>query len=100
MHAIPGGLKNAIDWLVSGDAIIDKPVVLVHASHRGEDMLSALRLVLRTVTPNFNEQLFIRFSLLSKSPDEVCTFLQTPENSRQILDFLAAFEAGIRGLPT
>lgn len=31
VRAIPGGLKNSIDWLVSGKAIVNKPVVLVHA---------------------------------------------------------------------
>jgi len=45
IRGIPGGLKNAIDWLVSGDQIIGKPIALVHASHRGDDMLVALRKV-------------------------------------------------------
>ena len=39
VHSLPGGLKNAIDWLVSGDQVVGKPIALVHASHRGDDML-------------------------------------------------------------
>src|SRR4051812_44978909 len=39
VRSIPGGLKNAIDWLVSGDQVIGKPIALVHASHPGDDML-------------------------------------------------------------
>ena len=50
VRGIPGGLKNAIDWLVSGDQIVGRPIALVHASHRGEDMLQALRAVLSTVS--------------------------------------------------
>ena len=31
-HQIPGVLKNALDWLVSSDAIVDKPTVVISAS--------------------------------------------------------------------
>lgn len=34
IRSIPSGLKNAIDWLVSRDEVIGKPIVLAHASHR------------------------------------------------------------------
>lgn len=53
IRCIPGGLKNAIDWMVSRTEIIDKPIVLVHASSRGDDMLVSLRRVLSTVSSNF-----------------------------------------------
>ena len=33
-HGVPGGLKNALDWLVSRDAAVGKPAMLVHASPR------------------------------------------------------------------
>lgn len=92
VHAIPGGPKNVIDWLVSGKAVINKPVVLVHTSHRGEDMVSSLRLVLTTVTWNFNEQLFRQFPLMSKSPAEALAFLTTDDNIQKIQIFIAEFE--------
>jgi NAD(P)H-dependent FMN reductase len=50
VRALPGGFKNAVDWLVSRDEIIVKPIALIHASHRGDDMLEQLRLVLGTVS--------------------------------------------------
>ncbi|OEC91184.1 NADPH-dependent FMN reductase, partial [Acinetobacter sp. YK3] len=62
IRAIPGGLKNAIDWMVSRIEIIDKPIALVHASIRGDDMLNSLRRVLSTVSGNFFEYIFLRFS--------------------------------------
>lgn len=60
-RAIPGGLKNAIDWLVSREELVNKPIALVHASHRGDDMLDSLRLVLNTVTENSTRPLSCDF---------------------------------------
>lgn len=91
VRAIPGGLKNAIDWLVSGDEIIGKPIVLAHASHRGADMLAALRLVLATVTQRFCPDLFLQFPLMSKSPEQVREFLQAKDCVQQIEMFLREF---------
>lgn len=95
VRGIPGGLKNALDWLVSGDEIISKPLVLIHASHRGDDMLEALRLVLRTVTTGFNEDLFLRFALVKKSPNEVRAFFAVPENGGALHRFLLDFATSL-----
>lgn len=71
VRAIPGGMKNAIDWLVSGEAIIGKPIMLAHASHRGDDMLAALRVVLATVSSGFREEIFLRTPLVNKTQAEI-----------------------------
>jgi len=34
-HGVPGSLKNALDWLVSDGALVDKPVALINASPIG-----------------------------------------------------------------
>lgn len=94
-RAIPGGLKNAIDWLVSGEEIISKPLVLTHASHRGDDMLLSLRLVLATVSQQFNADLFLQFPLMSKSPEEVRQVLQDENNGTKIAAFLTEFVSQI-----
>lgn len=91
VRAIPGGLKNAIDWLVSRDEIIDKPIVLMHASHRGDDMLAQIRLVLSTVSTRFCEDLFLRFELMNKSPAEIESHLNLPAHSRAIAGFVGEF---------
>ncbi|CQR45019.1 conserved hypothetical protein [Thiomonas sp. CB3] len=96
VRAIPGGLKNAIDWMVSRDEIINKPIVLVHASHRGDDMLTSLRLVLSTVSNKFLEHLFLRFHLIGKSPEEVEEYLRVPEHESQISTFLSNFIAAVQ----
>jgi len=95
IRAIPGGLKNAIDWMVSRFEIIDKPIVLVHASHRGDDMLTSLRLVLSTVSSNFLEHLFLRIPLIGKTPEEISKFLRLPEHDSQIKSFLLNFAATV-----
>lgn len=95
IRAIPGGLKNAIDWMVSRFEVIGKPIVLVHASHRGDDMLASLRMVLSTLSNNFLEHLFLRVPLIGKSPEEVVNFLYLPENESQIRSFLLKFAAAV-----
>ncbi len=91
VRAIPGGLKNAIDWLVSRDEIISKPVALVHASHRGDDMLASLRIVLATVTDHFAEKIFLRIPLSSTSQNEAEFELSRQENVTAIDEFLERF---------
>jgi len=49
-HGISGVLKNALDWLVSFEGFIDKPVVLVNASPRAHHAYEALREVLKTMS--------------------------------------------------
>lgn len=96
VHAIPGGLKNAIDWLVSGDVIIGKPVALIHGSHRGEDMLASLRLVLGTVTSQFMPDIFLRLPLISKTPKQVREDLSKGDMPAALRCYLDEFIAAIR----
>lgn len=79
-RGIPGGLKNAIDWLVSGDLVIAKPIALVHASHRGDDMLASLRLVLSTISSRFNEELFLRLPFMKMEPEAIADAVRQPVN--------------------
>lgn len=98
IHAIPGGLKNAIDWLVSREEIIDKPIALIHASHGGEDVLYSLRLILHTVSQRFNEDNFVRFLLRSKTPEEIQDFFTAPEEQQRVTRFLERFRLDIEDL--
>jgi chromate reductase, NAD(P)H dehydrogenase (quinone) len=81
-------LKNAIDWLVSREEIVDKPIALMHASHGGHEMLDHLRLVLSTVSQKFSQDLFLQFRLRSLSKEEISLRLAEPENQQMILNFL------------
>lgn len=92
VRAIPGGLKNAIDWLVSRDEIIRKPIALAHASHRGDDMLNSLRTVLATVSENFSESCFLRIPLVSQTADEMGTTVSKDENAAAIRTFVDSYK--------
>jgi NAD(P)H-dependent FMN reductase len=87
VRAIPGGLKNAIDWLVSRDEIIEKPIALMHASHRGDDMLEQLRLVLSTVSQKFAPDVFVRFEFMKLSPDEIEQQMAMPSHRADVVRF-------------
>nr|WP_198984686.1 NADPH-dependent FMN reductase [Herbaspirillum sp. ASV7] len=88
VRAIPGGMKNLIDWMVSRAEIIHKPIALVHASHRGADMLASMRLVLSTVSSRFLEQHFLSLPLVGKSPEEVRVALGQAGVRTQVIQFL------------
>jgi len=49
-HGLPGTLKNALDWLVSGPEIIHKPIVLLNASPRSTHAQASLAETLRTMS--------------------------------------------------
>jgi len=88
---IPGGLKNAIDWLVCGDQIIGKPIALARASHRGDHMLVALHKVLSTISSNFNEELFFRLPVMMETPEAIQEILKVAENRQRVEAFLRDF---------
>ncbi|WP_049731763.1 NADPH-dependent FMN reductase [Rhizobium ecuadorense] len=91
VRSIPGGLKNAIDWLVSGEQIVHKPVALLHASHRGDDMLAGLRTILATITDRFAEDIFLRLPLMKLEPAEVLRAVEMGANRSRVQAYLQAF---------
>jgi chromate reductase, NAD(P)H dehydrogenase (quinone) len=93
VRALPGGFKNAIDWMVSRDEIASKPIALLHASHRGHDMLHSLRLVFGTVSSQFAGDIFESFNLVSKTPDEIAGICSEPDHVARIQSYLSRFAA-------
>ncbi len=51
-HGVPGTLKNALDWLVSGSEIPYKPIGLLNASPRSTHAMASLAETLRTMSAN------------------------------------------------
>lgn len=95
VHALPGAFKNALDWLVSRPELIGKPIALLHASSRGDDVLADLRRVLATVSDRFAPDVFARFALTKQPPAQVAETMAQPEHRAALLTFLAAFAAHI-----
>ncbi len=52
---MPGSLKNALDWLVSGPEMIAKPVGLLNPSPRATHAQAALAETLRTMSARLVE---------------------------------------------
>jgi len=91
IRSIPGGLKNSIDWLVSRNEIIKKPIALVHASHRGGDVLKSLRRVLSTVSEHFTADVFLQLPLIGMSQAEVKQEVNSAKYKPKINEFLIQF---------
>ena len=49
-HGVPGSLKNALDWLVSGPEMVGKPLGLLNASSRSTHAHAQLEETLRTMS--------------------------------------------------
>jgi chromate reductase len=95
VRSIPGGLKNAIDWMVSRYEIIGKPIALAHASHRGDEMLASLRVVLGTVSDGFLPHVFLRVPLVGRSVGDIATLTREPDCASQIKAFLSDLAVAI-----
>ncbi|WRY34009.1 NAD(P)H-dependent oxidoreductase [Thioclava litoralis] len=95
VRSIPGGLNNAIDWLVSREELIHKHIALMHASHRGDDMLAQLRLVLATVSSGFLPEVFLKLELLHIPQPEIETRLSQDKQRHDMENDLNRFSAAI-----
>ncbi len=72
-HQIPGVLKNALDWLVSSDAIVAKPTVVISASTSamgGDKAHAQLVALLKVISQNVLEEASLVVSKVNKKIDE------------------------------
>jgi NAD(P)H-dependent FMN reductase len=83
-HGISGVMKNALDWLVSFEGTVNKPIALINTSPRAHHAYDALREVLRTMSTHLIEDASLSIPLLGKhntydsmrSDPAVCNFVQ------------------------
>ncbi len=62
-HGVPGALKNALDWLVSGPDVPGLPVAVVNATTRAHIAHASLIETLRTMSADVVEAASIRLPL-------------------------------------
>ncbi len=91
VHGIPGGLKNALDWLVSRPEIVHKPILLLHASHRGDLALGALSDVMATLSSRFSTDPILRVPLIGRSPEQVRSLTTSGEYKKRLVATLNSF---------
>ncbi|WP_027059381.1 NADPH-dependent FMN reductase [Mesorhizobium loti] len=94
-HGVPGGLKNALDWLVSRDAAVGKPAMPVHASPRSLYARAALAEIMRTMSFALYDG-GLEIALLGKKAVEVEGILAEEANVLAMRNALAAFADFIR----
>ena len=72
-HQISGVLKNALDWLVSSDAIVAKPMVVISASTSamgGDKAHAQLVALLKVISQNVLEDASLIVDRVNKKIDE------------------------------
>lgn len=69
-HGISGVLKNALDWLVSGEEFINLPIMLINTSPRASHAQLMLREVLVTMSANIIEKATLTIPLLGSNKEK------------------------------
>ena len=89
-HGVTGVLKNALDWLVSGDEFVDKPIMLINTSPRASHAQASLKEILTTMSGRLVEKAQVTIPLLGSQLDfhGVSTH---PEISQSLTNGLAEF---------
>jgi NAD(P)H-dependent FMN reductase len=93
-HGVTGTIKNALDWLVSFEPFIHKPVAVLNASPRAHHADAALRETLKTMSAAIVEEASASISLLSAHLTED-GMVQDPTISRAIRNSLLALHNAV-----
>lgn len=68
-HGVSGPLKNALDWLVSGEEFPAMPVMLINTSPRAHHALDSLREILVTMSARIVDAAAVTIPLLGSNLD-------------------------------
>lgn len=68
-HGISGPMKNALDWLVSGEEFPFKPIMLINTSPRAFHAQNALKEVLTTMSGQIVENAHLTIPLMGSGLD-------------------------------
>lgn len=88
-HGISGVMKNALDWLVSFEGTVYKPIALINTSPRAHHAYESLREVLQTMSTNIVSEASVTLPLLGSCTTEEA-MLDSAEISQSIRDALSA----------
>lgn len=68
-HGVPGVLKNALDWLVSGEEFVHKPVALLNASPQATHAQASLTEIITVMSGRLVSEASIALLLPGKNLD-------------------------------
>lgn len=97
-HGISGVMKNTLEWLVSGAAFINVPIMLINTSPRASHAQAALREVLTTMSGNIVDAACLAIPLLGSDLDAAAIVAQ-PLLAEALTESLAIFFTTITELP-
>jgi NAD(P)H-dependent FMN reductase len=92
-HGVPGSLKNALDWLVSFEGFINKPVAIINARPGAEHALASLRETLSVMNARLLDAASVTLPLASNTPDSAALLKNEAVRAR-LQAVLAALQAG------
>jgi chromate reductase, NAD(P)H dehydrogenase (quinone) len=95
-HGVPGALKNALDWLVSGPDVPGLPVAVVNATTRAHIAHASLIETLRTMSAAVVEAASVRLPL-APSQKTVAAIVADPAISAMLTGALEALLDAIPG---
>lgn len=99
-HGVPGGVKNALDWMVGWGELAYKPVALFNTSPYGEHARAALAEVLVTMSLHIVPEAAFTLHLRGSKPEEAGPKLATAEAREGLHRALEAFARAIESLRT
>ena len=68
-HGVPGVMKNALDWVISGGELVDKPIALVNPSARATHAWASLAETLAVMSAHVIRDASITVSLEGRTLD-------------------------------
>ena len=93
-HGVPGILKNALDWLVSGSEFVGKPIALLDASPRATHEIASLTEIVTVMNGRIIPEASICVSLQGKNLDSAA-IASHPEISTVLQAAIVAFAKAI-----
>lgn len=98
-HGVTGVIKNMLDWLVSFEPFVNKPVAVLNASPRAHHADAALRETLKTMSAVIVETASISVPLLGSGIAEPA-MASTPAIAQPLRDALAALRNALAPSPS
>jgi chromate reductase, NAD(P)H dehydrogenase (quinone) len=96
-HGVPGVLKNALDWLVSSEEFMGKPIAILNASPRATHAQASLIEIVTTMAGCVIPEALCTVPLMDKKFD-VAGILAAPEIATELKKTIEVFTHAIQRL--
>lgn len=98
-HGVPGGMKNALDWIVGWGELAETPVALWQTSVYGDHAKAALAEILKTMSMRIVPEAGLTLHLRGKKPAEMTPILAAADTGATLHQTLVTFAGSIRMRP-